>query len=408
MGRSKRSAPKRFLRASTTFVVLAALAVIGAVAATAAITNHASKTGIPISKLPASVRASYDGYQHTVKGLLPNPYANWTPKAPPWKFCLNESLLQNGWRQGNLKELQKLNDQYRVAHLAKGSLKVTNSNGNPALQISQFNSLVSAGCDVIFTLPASPTALCPAIATANAKGVLVITDDTAVDCPKTINVTFNGYLNMKLGAASVFKALKNSGSVIVITGYKGSVGEAIEAAAVADAHAKYPGVDILGEVEGQWTPSVAQSKTAEFLATHPQKIDGILDEGEMGVAAEQALEGAGRPLAKVNFASGSCADYAFWKEHPELVTLAASQAPAASAYEAFLVAAKMLNGQKPVVNTLMYQIPENAGAKIGTFYKPYMTLKSNCYANSPDIKAVPDSYFAPLFKGGKPIKPIKG
>ena len=262
---------------------------------------------------------------------------------------------------------------------------------------------------MIFTLPGSPTALCPAITKARAKGILVITDDTAVNCADAINVTFNGYLNMKLGAASVFKALGGHGNVLVVTGYKGSVGEAIEEAAIQAAHNSYPDIKIIGEVEGQWTPSVAQTATATFLQTHPDKIDGILDEGEMGVAAQTALQQAGRPVAKVNFSSGECAAFAFWKANPGAVTLAASQAPAAAAYESFLVAVRMLSGQKPLTNTIMYPIPELSGSQIGTFYKPSMTVKSTCYADSPNISAVPDSYFDPLFKGGHPItKPLKG
>jgi ribose transport system substrate-binding protein len=381
---------------------------ITALAAGSALALGAATADIPVTKIPSSARAAYLGYQKVAR-LQPNPYANWTPKKSPWKFCLNESLLQNGWRQGNLAELKKLTAQYKAAGLAKGDLQVTNSNGNSALQISQFNSLVSAGCDVIFTLPGSPTALCPAIDKAKQKGILVITDDTAVNCASAINVTFNGYLNMKLGATAVFKALGGKGNVLVVTGYKGSVGEAVEEAAIRSALNSYPDIKIIGEVEGQWTPAVAQTATATFLQTHPDKIDGILDEGEMGVAAQTALQQAGRPLAKVNFSSGECAAFAFWKAHPEVVTQVASQAPGAAAYESFLVAVRMLSGQKPITNTLIYPIPQLTGSKIGTFFKPSMTVKSTCYADSPNVMAVPDSYFNPLFKGGNPIpKPLKG
>jgi hypothetical protein len=113
-------------------------------------------------------------------------------------------------------------------------------------------------------------------------------------------------------------------------------------------------------------------------------------------------------MPKVNFSSGECAAFAFWKEHPDAVTLIASQAPAAAAYESFHVAARMLAGQKPLTNTIMYPIPELSGSKIGTFYKPSMTVKSTCYANSPDIRAVPDTYFDGLFQGGAAPKPVKG
>ena len=151
----------------------------------------------------------------------------------------------------------------------------------------------------------------------------------------------------------------------MVTGYKGSVGEAVEEAAIQAAHNAYPDIKIIGEVEGQWTPSVAQTATATFLQTHPDKIDGILDEGEMGVAAQTALQQAGRPLAKVNFSSGECAAFAFWKAHPEVVTQAASQAPGAAAYESFLVAVRMLRPRSRSPTPSSIRFPSSPGARSG-------------------------------------------
>jgi len=42
---------------------------------------------------------------------------------------------------------------------------------------------------------------------------------------------------------------------------------------------KCPGIHQVGVVNGQWDPSVAKTQTLQFLATHPGKIDAVLDSG---------------------------------------------------------------------------------------------------------------------------------
>ena len=71
------------------------------------------------------------------------------------------------------------------------------------------------------------------------------------------------------------------------------------------------------------------------------KVDGIVDEGAMGVAAETALQQAGRPLAKVSLQEGDCQELAFQKANPSLVTYMTDQAPAPGAYAAMNVALRM-------------------------------------------------------------------
>jgi len=133
-------------------------------------------------------------------------------------------------------------------------------------------------------------------------------------------------------------------------------------------------------------------------------VSGVIDEGQEDVAPEEALLQSGRPLAKVNSFSGECAFMAFWKQHPTVASVGVSQGGGPALYETFEVAVRMLAGQKPVVNTLFYPVPEITAANFGQWYKPSMTLQSSCYANPPDGRAVADSYFNALFKGGSAVK----
>lgn len=382
---------------------LAAVIAVSVVVATSGGAGRASAAGNGVpSWLPKSAQQYYPGYQYFSR-LQKHPYASYKAPKAPWTFCYNTAFLGNAFQQGVVKELQRLVAQYKKAGLAKGSLQVTNSNFNPALELSQLNSLVQKGCNVVFGLPASPTALCSGVKNLNRHGGLYISVDSPLYCDDAINVSWNGYWAEKVGADAVVKAMGRKGNLVQTTGIAGAASAVAEVQAVKDAVAGTQ-VKILGQVNGQWTPSVAHTEMAKFLATHPQKVDGIIDAGAEGVGAEQALLQAGRPAAKVNSITTECAALAFWKQHPEALTLGTSQDPAAATYEAFLVAGKMLAGQKPIASTIFYPVPTITKANFAKWYKPSMTTQSGCIPSGPGVKAVADSYFNPFFSGGKQPK----
>lgn len=371
---------------------------------------QAATTATPVGKalglkaIPKKDRAYYDGYNYFAK-LFTNPYANWTPPKPPWKFCYNESYLGNSWRQESLATYERLVTQLQKVGLASGPLSVTNSDNNVNVQLSQLESQVRSGCNVIISIPGSPTALNKGIEQAYKKGILFISDESPVYSPLSINVTFNDYWDSYVGAEWVAKALHGKGNVLDIQGIPGLSDTVGSTAGVHAALKKFPGIKLVGEYYANWTPSIVKSKTLQWLSTHPGvKVDGVIDNGQSAVGAEQALQQSGRPLAVVNSFSGEAPFFAFVKQNNIKEFQAALQGGGPALYEAFHVALRMLNGQKPIVNTLMYPIPLVTQKQFKTYYKPSYTLESTLYANPPDWKATPDSYFNALFKGGKAVK----
>lgn len=373
-----------------------------AVAALPGPVASAASNGVP-SWVPKSVQAYYPGYQYFAK-LQKSPYPNYQPPAAPWTFCYNTSYLGNDFQEGVVSELKKLAAEYHKAGLAKAQVLVTNSNGSAALELSQLNSLVQDGCSVIFGLPASATALCSAISRATAHNVLYVSVDSPVYCDNAMNVSWNGYWAELVGAQAVLKSINYKGNIVEMTGIPGVASAVAEVAADKTALAGHPGVHVLGQVNGEWTPSVAHTAMAQFLATHPQPVAGVIDAGAEDVAAEQALAQAGRPVAKVNSITTECSILAYWKQHPQALTLGTSQSPAAATYEAFLVAVRMLAGQKPDINTMFYPVPTVTHSNFSSWYKPSMTVQSSCIPSGPGTRAVPDSYFNAFFKGGSTPK----
>jgi ribose transport system substrate-binding protein len=365
-------------------------------------TPASTASTVPLSAIPSSVAANYTGYQSFSK-LYTDAYANWTVPKAPWKFCFSIPDVNNSWAVGTQTELTALYKQLLAAKLAKPGFTTDISNDNTALQISQTDSLVSSGCNVILSVPGSPTALCAAIANAFNHGVLYVTDDTPIYCPQSINVSLNVYETMYVAAQAVVKAMQGKGNLLVESGIAGAVDTAVKDSAVAAVVKANPGVTSLGQVVGDFSSSVAQTGTAQFLGTHPQTVNGIVDLGGMGVAGELALQQAGRPQADVNFYEASCSEVAYQHEHPSAVAMDEDQGPGPAAYETMAIALRMLYGQRPITSTLFYPIPGPTATSVDQWFKPSMTIKSTCFAAPPSGRIIPDSYFNPLFKGGKQV-----
>lgn len=362
-----------------------------------------------IDLVPADAQYAYEGSDNFVK-LQENPYTDYVAPEGPAKWCMSESYIGNTWRKLHLAQWQGLVERLAEAGEADGELQVTDSNGDAALQISQVNTLVNGGCDVLIVLPASPDALCDVMSQAKDKGVLVLTSDSVVDCDSVINVSHNGFFSFRNGVKAVAEAMGGEGDVLVVTGFPGTKGVAYLTAAYKSVLADYPDINVVGEVAGNWTPSVAQSAVATFLATHPGDLDAIWEMGEMGVAAQNALKQAGREPSLTTAASGECAAFAYWKANPDSTPLATVQSPEAIAYTTYAVAMRMLNGQVPSVNTILYPLPEVTSENFDDFYKSDMTESSLCYPRSPDGRIVPESFIDSFFSGGEPVEtePLDG
>ncbi len=345
--------------------------------------------------LPENLRPYYLGYW-LFSTLDPNPYSNWTPPKAPWKFCYNDSFQGNSWRQAALAKYRALFADLQKQGMTKGDLVVTNSNNDINVQLAQLNNLVREGCDVILSIPSSPTGLCSGLKEAHAKGVLVVTVESEVSCPEAVNVGFNEYYVAAKTAKWVADAVERKGNLFLVNGIPGLGPTVARHQAALDVLGNYPDIKVLGEVEGQWTPSTAKTNTLKFLSTHPQPIAGVVDSGLAAVAVSQAFEQFGRPLPKINGFVGECSYLAYVKDK-KLDVFSTSQSGGAALWTGFDVALRMLKGEKPVASTLLMPLPEITPANFDQWYKPTMTVQDACFAESPSGRRVSESFLDQYF-----------
>jgi ABC-type sugar transport system substrate-binding protein len=388
-----------------------AAAALGLVAALAVPPGFADEMKAPsaaeqqkaLSMVPAGARASYDHYW-TFSPIFPNPYASWTPPKPPWQICESDSNLAQSWRADLYSELQKLNSQYHKAGLTKEKVLVTDSNNNLSVQLTQFNTLVRQGCNVIVAIPSTPTGLCSGMSDARKQGVLVVTVQSAVSCNDAINVGSNQYTGAKRMAEWVAKEMGGKGNMMFVLGVPG-ISTTVSTLAGAQAGLAGTNIKTVATLYGFWSPAPAKTEVVKWLTTHPSTpIDGIVSAGDMATAIDQALEQFGRKLVPQADGTNECAYIAYWHDK-KLHSFALSAGGGSNGYEAFYVAMRMMFGQQPVVNTIWFELPGIEDADAAKLYKPGMTPQSTSWCDPPDHHLVADNYFDQFFKGGKPLDP---
>lgn len=216
-------------------------------------------------------------------------------------------------------------------------------------------------------------------------------------CPEAINVGFNEYFVAAKTAKWVADAIDGKGNVFLVNGIPRLAPTLARHRAALDVLEDFPDIKVIGEVEGQSTPSVAKTNTLKFLATHPQQIDGVVDSGLAAVSVWQAFEQSGRPLPMINGIVGECSYLAYVKEK-DLPVYSTSQGGGAAVWTGFDVATRMLSGEKPVVSTLLMPLPEITPANFDEWYKPDMTVQSSCFADPPDGRRVSPEFLDQYFQ----------
>jgi ribose transport system substrate-binding protein len=348
--------------------------------------------------VPAALKDDYFGVSTFAK-VGPNPYADWTPPKPPWKFCLSAGYLKNSFRQEELKSQYASVAKLQAEGLAKGGLTVLDSNGDVNLQGSQINQLVAKGCNVIMALPVGPTGYCSAVDNARDHNVLFFTVNASSDCKNAVGSAENSYTLLRDGANWLAQQMGGKGTLVMMEGLRGSAINAARMEAAKAVFDSYPDIKVQGTIDGEYTPTVAKTAALKYLATHPGKIDAVFDSGAMATAAAQAFKQTGRPAPKQNNFAADCSWLAYWKEN-NLTSSSYAEGPRATDSEAYHLAVRMLKGDKPALNTFVYPLPLVNNDNLDQWYKPDMTVDSGCFAEPSNGREVADSYWAPMFDKG--------
>ncbi|HEY0524321.1 MAG TPA: ABC transporter substrate-binding protein [Stellaceae bacterium] len=200
----------------------------------------------------------------------------------PWRIAQTESMRA---------EAQKLGWQ----------LVYTDAAGSAAKQVSDVDSMIAQGVDLIFLAPREEKPLIPAVMKAKRAGIPVILLDRRVDAslakPGQDYVTFIGSDFIDQGRRAAEWLIRKTGGNAKIIELQGTIGSSPandRRKGFADVIAKAPGMQIVASQSGDFTRDKGRQVMETLLQAHPEATVVYAHNDEMAMGAIAALEAAGR------------------------------------------------------------------------------------------------------------------
>jgi ribose transport system substrate-binding protein len=228
-------------------------------------------------------------------------------------IALSNSFYGNVWRRQMVDAFTEQAEAAKAAGLIADYV-VLNGDGSVAQQNSQLAELILRGVDAIVINAASETALNSIIGQACNAGIVVVAFDSLVthECAWKLGFDFLGYKADQ--AEATLELIGHEGNVIIVRGVRGSGPDEQMYAAQMGVIGKYPNVNVVAEVFGQATASVAQQAIAGILPSLP-RVDAVFAQGgsdDYGIA--RAFEQYGGPYAEAMpvIEGGGSSDFIIW------------------------------------------------------------------------------------------------
>jgi rhamnose transport system substrate-binding protein len=235
-----------------------------------------------------------------------------------------------------------------LQQLGETGTETSGSAATSASQLPAIQAAIAKGANALIVSATDPTALCPTLKSAMARGVTVVTYDS--DAPTCRQLFANQASTAAIGTSEVDLLAKQ-------TGGKGDIGIVSAAASATNQNAwigymkqelkKYPGMHLVSTVYGNDDPTTATQVTQGLLQKYPH-LAGIISPTTVGIAAAAAvldtpqyrgkvkLTGLGTPLSLKKFVDdGTIEGFELW-DPAKLGYLAA--------YAAVNIASKSLTG----------------------------------------------------------------
>ncbi len=350
--------------------------------------------------LPDDLKKLYVG---ATSALAPSAYDNFKTPAAPWKWCHSESYQGNPWRVTVTNELKRLVEGLKSAGV-DATFDVSDSNSDTGQQINQIRAFIDKKCTIITSIAGSATALNDVIKAAHDAGIPFVTAAGSVTSPDAINVDSNyaawGYDMIK----AIAKETGGKADVLLVEGIAGHPIVAQERAGADRALKEEPGLKVVRTVNGNWTANVTKTAVLQALATYPGNIDAVWTTGsESRVVAEAFAQAGRKPPLITGSITGDALGY--WKANGDKYRFTGHGVlPHWTAETLFRVAVRLLEGEKPKLNTLMMPIPAITQADFPAIYKSCMTPDAVSVFPIPASDPVPESMLDGYFAAPAPTK----
>jgi D-xylose transport system substrate-binding protein len=205
--------------------------------------------------------------------------------------------------------------------------------GSPSKQLTDVESLISKGANVLIVLAMDSEAILPAVKKAGDEGIPVIAYDRLIESPNVLYITFDNVGVGRMMAKEILKA-KPAGNYAFIKGDKGDpnadflfsgitevLKPAMEAGKIKNVGMSY--------TDG-WKPDNAQKNMEQILTKNNNKVDAVVSENDgmaggvvaalsaQGMAGSVPVSGQDGDHAAINRIALGTQTVSIWKDARDL------------------------------------------------------------------------------------------
>ena len=393
---------KRHVRLTLALLVATAVAVVAAVGAGAKGTTSSRAAAacgsiararakdpnnlLPTLHLDPAQLKSYTGWNHQI---FTSAWAHWKPThKPPYKVAIVWGTVPNAFNQYTINLIQK---DLKQSPLIDKNITVTTASSSTAIaeQLQQYEAAVAQKPDLIIFDPISPTTAQSYIEAAGKQGIPTVTVFNPVDTPYAVTITRNTYIDSTQVASEMVKDLNGQGTILEVLGTPTSATAVDEQAQWRTVLANCPGIKIVGPAIGFYSTAVAKTAVLQWLATHPGKIDGVLQTAAMAQGVMQGFQQAGQPVPVIGQIQAEKSVTAYWLQNAAKGYKGAAVIGGATDYSNLIsrVMLRMLAGQGPKINMFVWKLVPVTEANLKALASPSWTT------DTPGEVEVPKKYW---------------
>jgi ABC-type sugar transport system substrate-binding protein/predicted small secreted protein len=353
--------------------------------------------------------AAYQGMSQRLKDIYGSYPENieespWATKKitakPPWKIGYITIGISNQYQNNVLKQLKEEFALAKEKGLVTGEL-VTNippslAQSTPESQIAAMKQMARQGVNAIIVNPADSVAESATMEQLGQQGIPVILGDVP-PAPGSKYQTSTWTQNQVEADAGTLGIIKK-GNILIVRGIAGNQNDKVLYNQKVQDLKNCPDIKVASVLYGNWDNGTVKQVVSQYLAAHPQPVDGVLQDGGMFAGVVQAFESRGIKVPPVGVEQCYAGDLSWWlKNMDHYQTVGGCINGLQGGYVYFNAALRILANKGPKYNVLSMPAVAIDNTNLKAYAQPGLPLTSDLELPGPktawcDDKCL-DEYF---------------
>ena len=343
-----------------------------------------NKDGAAYQSMSDRLKDVYSSYPEAIEE---SPWATKKiDKKPPWKIGYITVGVSNQYQNNVLKSLKEEFAEAKKQGLVEGEL-VTNippslAQSTPESQIAAMKQMASQGVDAIIVNPADSVAESATMEELGEKESIPIILANVPPAPGSKYQTATWTQNQVEADAGTLGIIDQSKSgkknILIVRGIAGNQNDKVLYNQKVQDLKNCPDIEVGSVLYGNWDNGTVKQVVSQYLASHPEPIDGVLQDGGMFAGVVQAFEARGIDVPPVGMEQCYAGDLSWWLERKDTYkTVAGCINGLQGGYVYFNTALRILANKGPKYNVLSIPAVVIDNTNLEAYAQPGLPLTSD-------------------------------